>query len=104
MVDANKWLVRQPLDDSRRPEPRIIRLRYRSGVNGRVATAIAKVPYSGLFDLSEKMARLLAKGQVRWFRMDPATVAEIEAARDALQRWPDALRATVDLTRIDLDA
>jgi hypothetical protein len=89
---------------SKNPPPRIVKIRYRSGINGRVAIAFAKVPYSGLFDLSEKMARLLHQRQVRWYRIEEAKPEEIEIARPSLVRWPEALRQTVGLTKVDLNA
>lgn len=89
---------------TRTPPPRIIRVRLRSGVNGRVAVAFMKVPYSALYDLSEKLARLLSQRQIRWFRIDVATPEEIEVHRPSLVRWPEALRSMAPLTRIDFDA
>jgi len=79
-----------------------VKIRYRSGVNGRVATAYAKIPYGGMVDLADKMARLLAVKQVRWFRIDAATPAEIGLYRQTATRWPDALAATVTRTHIDV--
>jgi hypothetical protein len=84
--------------------PRIIRIRYRSGVNGRVATAYAKVEYSGLYDLNEKLARLLSQRQVRWFRVDVASPEEIERERSRLMRWHEALSGTVKITRVNLES
>lgn len=86
------------------PPPRIVKITYRSGVNGRVAVAYAKVPYSGLFDLTEKLTRMVSKREIRWFRIDEAKPAEIAVARASLVRWPEALRRTVGLTRINLEA
>lgn len=83
--------------------PRIIRIRYRSAVNGRVAVAYAKVPYSGLFDLGAKMARLMHTRQVKWFRIDEARPDEIARERATLVRWPEALSATVSKTRINME-
>jgi hypothetical protein len=83
---------------------RIVRIRYRSGVNGRVATAFAKVPYSHMLDLADRMARLLAIRQVRWYRLDAASPAEIAANRASLARWPEALAATAGTTRIEVMA
>ena len=80
----------------------IVKIRYRSGVNGRVAVTYAKIPYGGMIDLADKMARLLAVQQVRWFRIDAATPQEIAEHRSQLARWHDALAATVALTRVDL--
>ena len=84
--------------------PRIVKITYRSGVNGRVAVAFAKVPYGGLFDMNEKLSRLFTKRQVRWFRLDEAKPEEITEHRSTLVRWPEALAATVTRTKIDLYA
>jgi len=73
-------------------------------MNGRVAVAYCKVPYSGLFDLAEKMARLMHTRQVRWYRIDEATPVEIETNRKSLVRWPQALAQTASLTKIDVNA
>jgi len=83
--------------------PRIIRIRYRSGVNGRVATAFCKVPYGQLYDLTEKLARLFSQQQIKWYRIDPATPVEIERERDKLVRWPVALAETCSITKINLE-
>jgi len=80
----------------------IVKITYRSGVNGRVAVAFAKIPYGGMVDLADRMARLLAVKQVRWFRIDAAKPADIAANRQTLTRWPDALAQTTSRTRVDL--
>lgn len=80
----------------------IVKITYRSGVNGKVAVAYAKIPYGGMVDLSDKLARLLAVKQVRWYRLAAATPQEIAAHRASLARWPEALAATTSRTRIDL--
>lgn len=80
----------------------IVKITYRSGVNGRVAVAFAKVPYGGMVELADKLARLLAVKQVRWFRIDAAKPHEINEVRPTLTRWPEALAATVTRTRVDL--
>ena len=81
--------------------PRIFKVTYRSAVNGRVARAYVKVPYSGLFDLNDKMARMMAARQIQWFRVDVAKSAEIAEHRFELARFTDALRATTPITRVD---
>jgi hypothetical protein len=81
--------------------PRILKITYRSGVNGRVARAYAKVPYSGILDLNEKLARMMAKRQIVWFRVDVAKSAEIAEHRSQLARWTDALTLTSPTTRVD---
>lgn len=90
--------------NSRHPPPRIIRIRYRSGVNGRVATIITKVPYGQAYDMTEKLTRLLTQRQIKWFRIDEAKPDEIEAARPTLARWTEALARSVAITRINLES
>ena len=82
--------------------PRILKITYRSGVNGRVAVAFAKVPYGGIYELNEKLARLMSKRQVRWYRIDEAKSMEIAEHRAELARWPIALARTITRTKIDL--
>ena len=79
-----------------------VKIRYRSGINGKVATAYAKIPYGGMVDLADKMARLLAVKQVRWFTIAAATPEEIAANRQSLTRWPEALARTIERTHIDV--
>jgi hypothetical protein len=81
--------------------PRILRVTYR-GANGRVARFYCKVPYSGVFALSEVFARLLSTNEVRWFRIEPAPAPEIETHRSSLERWPEAFRRTLDITKVNL--
>lgn len=80
----------------------IVRIDYRSGVNGKCAVTYAKIPYGGMVDLSDRMARLLAIKQVRWYRIGAATPDEIARHREQLARWPDALARTVARTHIDV--
>lgn len=89
---------------SRKPESRIIKIRYRGGPRGRVAIAYAKVPYAGSYALTELLTRLMLKGEIRWFRIEPASPLEIETQRDTLQRWPEALRQTIKITGVNLGA
>ena len=79
-----------------------VKIRYRSGVNGRVAVAYAKIPYGGMVDLADKLARLLAVRQVRWFRIDAMTTDELREHRGELARWPEALARTIPRTHIDV--
>ena len=81
--------------------PRIFRVTYRSAINGRVARVFAKVPYGGLFDLNEKLARMLSKNQIRWFRVDVATPVEISENRSKLGRWLGVLAETSSITKVD---
>ena len=80
----------------------IVKITYRSGVNGKVAVAFAKIPYGGMVDLSDKLARLLAVRQVRWYRLSAATPDEINEHRAELVRWPEALARTIERTHIDV--
>ena len=82
----------------------IVKITYRSGVNGKVAIAYAKIPYGGMVDLADKLARLLAIRQVRWFRISAATPVEIAEHRSELRRWYEAILATVERTHIDVTA
>ena len=81
--------------------PRIFKVAYRSGVNGRVAIVFVKVPYGGLFDLNEKLARMLAKGQIRWFKVAVASSKEIAENRSRLSRWLGALAESSAITKVD---
>ena len=81
--------------------PRIFKVTYRSAVNGRVARVYVKVPYGGLFDLNDKMARMLSERQILWFRVDVAKSAEIAEHRSTLSRWLGALTGTSHITRVD---
>lgn len=80
----------------------IVKITYRSGVNGKVAVAFAKVPYGGMVDLADKLARLLTIRQVRWFRISAATPVEIAEHRSELARWTESLTRTIPRTHIDL--
>lgn len=82
-----------------------VKITYRSGVNGRVAVAYAKVQYGSMVDLAMKLARLFEVKQVRWYRIDPMTGGPdgtFELHRKEMTRWPEALAKTVELTKIDL--
>lgn len=80
----------------------LVKVTYRSQVNGRVAVAYAKIPYGGMVDLAEKMARLLAIQQVRWFRIDAMKPSEIAEHRSELSRWPEALARTIPTTGVNV--
>jgi hypothetical protein len=92
------------LELGNRRSPNIFKVTYRSAVNGRVARVWVKVPYGGLFDLNEKLARMLAAGQLLWFRVDVAKPKEIEENRSSLQRWLAALTGTTPVTAVDWSA
>lgn len=81
--------------------PRIIRVMYRSAKNGKLVKVLTKVPYAGLYPLTETLTRALAVGDIGWFRIDPAKKSEITPrVRDSLQRWPEALRSTTERTDV----
>ena len=82
----------------------IYRLRYRSGVNGRVAEAWIKVPYGTLFAVTELLTRQLSQAQLLWYRLDVATSTQIAEHRDQLARAVDALHATTFKTKVVWDA
>ena len=82
------------------PPSRIVKVTYRSGVNGRVAVCFAKVPYSGTYAMTETLTRALTKNEVLWFRVEPAKPAEIETVRPSLKRWPEALRDTSERSKV----
>jgi hypothetical protein len=83
------------MTDALRPAPRRIwRVTYRAK-NGKLVRTYAKVPYAGVFGLTETMTRALAIGDIDMYRLDAAKPKEITpGVRSRLQRWPDALRAT----------
>ena len=73
---------------------RIFRIMFRSAM-GKQVTVFAKVPYSGLYALTEVLTRALSTGEILWFRLDPAKASEITPnRRSSLRRWPEALRST----------
>lgn len=82
--------------------PRVIRIRYRSNYHPRrVAIAYAKVPYSGIFDLSEVLARAVSTSEILWFRIERVMPREITpSVRRELKRWPEALKETSDRTSV----
>lgn len=81
--------------------PRILKITYKSGKNRRLARVFAKVPYSGIYDLNEKLARMFAKGEITWYRVDKATPDEINENRSTLGRWLGALSESSTVTRVD---
>jgi len=87
-----------------RREVNIYRLRYRSGVNGRVAEAWIKAPYGTVFSLTDTLTRQLSQGKVLWYRLAVATAKQISLHRGELARAADALRATTRVTKVAWDA
>ena len=84
-------------------EPRLWRVRYVSKHN-RKADVVLKVPYGGVFAMTELLTRMVAMGQVRWFRLEAAETPEIEAqkrSRHGLERWLPGLIRTSSVTGVD---
>jgi hypothetical protein len=89
--------------DGIRPAPnRIWRVTFRSAHNRRrVFEVVAKVPYGGVFAMTEQLTRALTVGELLWFRVDPVPAGDINPEmRAALQRWPEALRATSERSEV----
>lgn len=82
-------------------KPRIYRVMYRSGVNGKLVKVYTKVPYGGVYDMTETLTRAVATGEVAWYRLDPAKAGEITPkVREGLQRWPVALATSSEKTEV----
>lgn len=83
-------------------QARIYRVMYRSAVNDKLVRVFTKVPYSGVYAMTETLTRAVTTGQVAWFRLDPAKAGEITPkVREGLQRWPEALRSTTPRTEVN---
>lgn len=82
--------------------PRLVRITYRSNYHPRrVARCYAKVPYSGVFDLTEVLTRAVTTSEILWFRIDRMLPRDITPTiRRELQRWPEALKATSTRTLV----
>jgi hypothetical protein len=82
--------------------PRILKVTYRSGVKRRTVTFYTKVPYGGMYELTEKLTRMLSTGQILWFRIGAARPAEITPEiRASLERWLPAIHHTTSITGVD---
>lgn len=90
--------------------PRIFHLTYtavakrdeRGRFRRRTESAWIKVPYAGLFGLFDTIARAIATGQIEGVTLRVARPKEItEEVRRSLQRWPDALEHTTEVTGVD---
>jgi hypothetical protein len=86
------------------PPPRIVKITYKGKRFRRIGIAYAKVPYAGLYELNEMLARMLAANEIEWYRVEVAKPHEIELVRDSLERWLPALRATSVRTGVDWQA
>lgn len=81
--------------------PRIFQVTVRSGYNNKLARVFTKVPYGGVYALSEALTRAVMTGEILWFRIEPAKAKDItKHIRDNLQRWPEALRSMSERTGI----
>jgi hypothetical protein len=77
----------------------IARVTYKG--NRRVARTYVKLQYGAVFTLSETLSRAWAIGLIDWFRIDTIKPNEITPEiRASLQRWPQALEATTERTKV----
>lgn len=90
--------------------PRIFRLTYttpiRRGLDGRfqprLGSAWVKVPYGGVYALTENLTRAMTTGQIESFTLRVARPNEITPeVRASLTRWPEALSHTTEVTHVD---
>lgn len=89
--------------------PRIFRLEYTAPVRrehgrfrARKAAAWIKVPYSGLYALTETLVRAMTTGQIERYTLRVARPREITPqVRESLTRWPEALSHTTEVTAVD---
>jgi hypothetical protein len=82
-------------------QPRIYRVMYRSARNGKLVKVFTKVPYGGVYAMTEVLTRAIATGEIEWYRLDPAKPSEITPkVRSNLERWPEALRASSAKTEV----
>lgn len=93
------------MDEVRRPvPPRIFKVTYRSMLGRkRRVTVYVKLQYGALYGLSEALARAVSTSQVMWFRIERIGVITPEV-REQMQRWPDALAASSEVSHVDWDA
>lgn len=82
-------------------QPRIYRVMYRSGHNGKLVKVFAKVPYSGVYAMTETLTRAMTTGEIIYVSIAPAKASEITPkVRDNLERWPVALRQSSEKTGV----
>lgn len=70
----------------------------------RVATVVVKIPYGGVFAMTELLTRMVTIRQIRWFALWEARPGEIAMARESLERWLPALMRSSERTRVDWTA
>jgi hypothetical protein len=85
-------------------QPSLYKVTYRSGVRQRVASVVVKVPYGGVFGMTDTLTRMMTTGQIRWFRVEVAQTKDITPVRDRLERWLPALTGTSSITGVDWTA
>jgi hypothetical protein len=61
---------------------------------------LVKVPYGGIFAMTEVLSRALSTGDIEWFRIERAKNITVED-RANLVRWPEGLNATTADTKVD---
>ena len=72
--------------------PRILRVVYRSNHHPRrVASVVVKVPYSGIYGLSETLARAISTEEIMWYRIERVPPKDISRVRSTLGRGPEGL-------------
>ena len=90
--------------------PRIFHMRYVTPVRRdqhgrferRTGTAYVKVPYGGVYALTENLTRAMTTGQIERFTLRVARPGEItNTVRASLTRWPEALEHTTEVTAVD---
>ena len=102
LVEGRPSTARALTPEGVRPAPpRIFRVTIRSAYNNKLARVFTKVPYGGVFALTEVLSRALMTGEVLWFRIDvPPSSAITSHVRENLQRWPEALRSMTERTGV----
>lgn len=102
LVEGRPSTARKLTADGVRPAPpRIFRITIRSAYNLKLARVYAKVPYGGVYAMTEALARALATGEILWFRVDVPKASEItDGIREKLQRWPEAFRSMSERTEV----
>lgn len=102
LVEGRPSTPRALTPDGVRPAPpRIFRVTIRSAYNGKLARVFTKVPYGGVYAMTEALTRAVMTGEVEWFRIEPAKAHDITAGiREHLQRWPEALRSMSERTGV----
>lgn len=80
---------------------RLWRVTYRSGYNQKLVRLAVKVPYSGMYAMTEQLTRALATGEITWFRIEPLRPKDITpGVRARLVRWPEAFRLSSTKTEV----